>query len=416
LVGREVQKFIPGAFSIFSTYPGTERSQPHAERHEIAGTVLDQARRLNELLDFQSYTAFDKNDPVTPNALKYPRRALQEALSNALAHRDYEMVDPTRVTVFSDRIELTSPGSLPSGVDVSEFQQGRSGAKWRNQSLAWFFSRLQLAQAEGQGIPTILKSMRDEGCPEPRFSVNEARLVCLLPAHPRHALLGDLREAERALALGESQRALQIVQAILDRDRSNARAIRLLAEVQRVKRDPTPLFVHLVALGPLAETLPPPILVEVAEALLIPDAATDHVAMARRLLYVAGRAHMEEREARRLAVAMLRAREYVGALDFVTRQMDAAPDRRRSPSLLQLRGDALLGLAKLCRTTGHDRSLPTMTRERAWRDMRTYLDDAEVALREAEALCGDEGLGNVIRENLIYASKLRGGLRPPRPS
>ncbi len=138
--------------------------------------------------------------------------------------------------------------------------------------------------------------------------------------------------------------------------------------------------------------------------------------MARRLLYVAGRAHMEEREARRLAVAMLRAREYVGALDFVTRQMDAAPDRRRSPSLLQLRGDALLGLAKLCRTTGHDRSLPTMTRERAWRDMRTYLDDAEVALREAEALCGDEGLGNVIRENLIYASKLRGGLRPPRPS
>ncbi len=163
LFGRDVQRFVSGAFSLFSIYPGTDRSGPHAERHEIAGTIIEQARRLNELLDVQSYVAFDKTDLASPNAMKYPKRALYEAMGNALAHRDYELADPTRLTVFSDRIEVLSPGSLPLGVDPTAFREGRADPKWRNQALAWFFSRLQLAQAEGQGIPT--GAMRCWGSP-----------------------------------------------------------------------------------------------------------------------------------------------------------------------------------------------------------------------------------------------------------
>ena len=143
---------------------------PHAERHEIAGTLIEQALRLTELLDVQSYTAFDKNDPRSPTAIKYPRRALYEAMGNALAHRDYELSDPTRITVFTDRIEILSPGSLPFGVDPAAFRAGRAAPKWRNQTLAWFFNRLQFAQAEGQGIPTILRTMREEGCPPPNMT------------------------------------------------------------------------------------------------------------------------------------------------------------------------------------------------------------------------------------------------------
>jgi ATP-dependent DNA helicase RecG len=168
MFGREVQRFIPGAFSLFSIYPGTDRSDVHAERHEIAGNLIEQARRLTELLDVQSYAVFDKNDPTLPNALKYPRRALYEALGNALAHRDYELPDPIRITVFSDRIEVLSPGGLPMGVDPQLFRVGRAEPRWRNQTLAWFFNRLQLGQAEGQGIPTIIRVMREEGSPDPR--------------------------------------------------------------------------------------------------------------------------------------------------------------------------------------------------------------------------------------------------------
>ncbi|MDP2603799.1 MAG: ATP-binding protein [Deltaproteobacteria bacterium] len=184
LFGREPQKFIPGAFSLFSTYPGRDRSDPHAERHEIGGTVLDQARRLTALLAAQATTIFDKEDVANPNKVRYPIRALTEALGNTLAHRDYELYDPVRITAFADRIEFVSPGSLPLGVDPVAFREGRAGPHWRNQVLAWFFNRLGLAQAEGQGIQTMLRIMRQEGCPPPAFEASEVRVGCTLGANP----------------------------------------------------------------------------------------------------------------------------------------------------------------------------------------------------------------------------------------
>jgi ATP-dependent DNA helicase RecG len=204
LFGRSVQRFVPGAFSLFSIYPGTDRSEPHAERHELAGNLIEQASRLTSLLDQQAVTAFDKNDSAHPNTLKYPVRALREVMVNALAHRDYSLVDPTRITAFVDRIEMISPGSLPTGVDPVDFRAGRVAPKWRNQALAWFLSRLQFAQAEGQGIPTVLRTMQEEGCPPPIFETNEARVVCALPAHPRHTMaLAEVERAQRKIRLLE---------------------------------------------------------------------------------------------------------------------------------------------------------------------------------------------------------------------
>ena len=182
LFGRDVQRFVPGAVAFFSTYPGIDRAGRFGTRHEFAGTLLDQARLLLPLLDAQAPVAFDKENALAPNTVRYPRRALHEALVNALAHRDYEDPAPTRVTAFADRIEFDSPGSLPRGVDATQFVEGRASPRWRNQALAWFLMRLQLAQAEGQGIPTILRTMREEGCPAPRFELDPSRVLCVLPA------------------------------------------------------------------------------------------------------------------------------------------------------------------------------------------------------------------------------------------
>jgi ATP-dependent DNA helicase RecG len=185
LFGREPQRFVPGALAVYSTYPGRDRTDPVARRFEIAGTLLDQARRLQELLDAEAVILFDKSDLKAPNAEKYPRRALQEAMVNALAHRDYELFDPVRFTSYQDRIELISPGGLPYGVTLEDLRKGTVTPRWRNQSLAWFLTRLQLAQAEGQGIQTIRSTMKAAGCPPPRFDATEVSVRCVLRAHPR---------------------------------------------------------------------------------------------------------------------------------------------------------------------------------------------------------------------------------------
>jgi ATP-dependent DNA helicase RecG len=185
LFGTEPQRFIPGAVAIYSAYPGIDRTDPFARRHQFAGTLLEQARALQQLLDDEVVTLFDKTNLKLPNAEKYPRRALQEAMVNALAHRDYELVDPTRITSYRDRIEFVSPGPLPAGVALEDLRTRPVSPRWRNQALAWFLSRLQLAQAEGQGIQTIRSAMKASGCPPPTFDASEVSVMCVLRAHPR---------------------------------------------------------------------------------------------------------------------------------------------------------------------------------------------------------------------------------------
>ena len=138
-------------------------------------------------MDTLTYTTFDKTSEK-PNKEKYPKRALQEAVINAIVHRDYEIAEPIRMTVFSDRIEIRSPGTLHWGVDREKFKAGKASPKWRNQSFAYLFNKLRLTQSEGQGIPTIIRTMREEGCPDPVFEIEEESVTCILPANPRYGV------------------------------------------------------------------------------------------------------------------------------------------------------------------------------------------------------------------------------------
>jgi ATP-dependent DNA helicase RecG len=203
LFGRETQRFIPGATSLFSKYPGLDRTEPRAERHELADNLIQQSSRLVSLLENQSHVVYNRLDTKSPNAISYPQRALYEVISNALAHRDYENTNSIRVTVFADRIEIISPGSLPPGTDFEKFREGKASPNWRNQTLCWFFNKLQLAQREGQGISTILRTMREGGCPPPQLEADSHRVLCILPAHPwsRPLLVAKTKDAARRPAV-----------------------------------------------------------------------------------------------------------------------------------------------------------------------------------------------------------------------
>ena len=180
---------FPDAYTSISIYNGIDRSEPTAERHLFTGSIVEQAKRAIELLSAQAYTIFDKTGDK-PNQVKYPVRALQEAMVNAIVHRDYEIFDPIRVTVFSDRIEINSPGTLHWSVDKEKFLAGKASPKWRNQSFAYLFNKLHLAQSEGQGIPTIFRTMQEEGCPKPVFEIGPDSVTCILPANSKYKLFG----------------------------------------------------------------------------------------------------------------------------------------------------------------------------------------------------------------------------------
>jgi ATP-dependent DNA helicase RecG len=242
LFGREPQRFIGGAVSSFSRYPGRDRSEAYSERALLDGTVLTQARQLLDRLSAEAIGVTDKSSGGAANVQKYPVRALQEAVINALVHRDYSARDPVRVVAYVDRVEIWSPGGLDPRIDRDRFVRGDAHPVWRNRALAWVFIKLQLAQSEGQGIPTIQRSLAHEGSAPARFELADESVACVVPAHPRSARVSALLDAEHALAEGRADRALAVLAPLLADDPFNVRTVTLLAAATRATADITPLL------------------------------------------------------------------------------------------------------------------------------------------------------------------------------
>ena len=51
------------------------------------------------------------------------RKVLREALVNAVCHRQYAITGPVRLLLFSDRLEVISPGAPPNGVTEENMQR-----------------------------------------------------------------------------------------------------------------------------------------------------------------------------------------------------------------------------------------------------------------------------------------------------
>ena len=82
--------------------------------------------------------------------------ALREAIINAFVHNDYTREIAPKFEVFTDRIEITSAGSLPEGLSESEFFEGFSVP--RNKELMRIYKDLDLVEQLGSGIPRILET------------------------------------------------------------------------------------------------------------------------------------------------------------------------------------------------------------------------------------------------------------------
>ena len=88
-----------------------------------------------------------------------PRISLEEIVVNALVHRDYFISAPIRVFVFSDRVEVISPGHLPNNLTVENIKAGNSNA--RNPILASFANQILPYRGYGSGILRAIQAYPD---------------------------------------------------------------------------------------------------------------------------------------------------------------------------------------------------------------------------------------------------------------
>jgi len=101
---------------------------------------------------------------------EYPRFSWQEALLNAIAHRDYGVQGAcTEVWLFDDRMEVTSPGGLVPGLSIQELLSLRRVHCSRNPRIMRALVDLGLARDQGEGIPRMFAEMADAFLPQPEI-------------------------------------------------------------------------------------------------------------------------------------------------------------------------------------------------------------------------------------------------------
>ena len=122
---------------------------------------------------------------------KIPEAAFREAIANALIHRVWDVDSQIRVSMFDDRIEIVSPGGLPSGSTEEEYLSGKLSVL-RNRNLANVFYRLGFVEIFGTGI-TRIKQLYVDGLIKPDFEVSENAIKIMLPVFEKNA---DLTEDE----------------------------------------------------------------------------------------------------------------------------------------------------------------------------------------------------------------------------
>ncbi|WP_027066155.1 RNA-binding domain-containing protein [Maribacter sp. Hel_I_7] len=153
------------------------------------------------------------NKAASDRVFNYPFNAIEEALSNAVYHRNYELQDPIEVRILPEAIEIISFNGADPALKQADFDKGIVRARrYRNRRVGEFLKELRLTEGRGTGIPTIVKALKDNGSSEPKFDTNEPERTHFLIELPIHDTFIDVmsKNVEKYVQIAKSLDKLQI--------------------------------------------------------------------------------------------------------------------------------------------------------------------------------------------------------------
>ena len=149
------------------------------DRAEFAGiSMLGQYdKALEKYRQYYQYEVIEGS--VRKKLEKIPERAFREAVANALVHRTWDIKSNINISMFDDKIEIVSPGSLPKGLSKEEYIDGQISVL-RNPIIGNVFFRLGIIERFGTGIHRIFASYKDSKI-KPVITVYENSIKISLP-------------------------------------------------------------------------------------------------------------------------------------------------------------------------------------------------------------------------------------------
>ena len=175
---KEVRRFFSQAY--ITCLLARDPNKVHIlDRKDFNGGIAADIEESMRFIERNTRLAYRIEGLRRQNIPEYPMKALREAITNAVMHRDW-FIEGANVFVelYPDRIEVVSPGSLPKGITMAEL--GHKSIR-RNPLLADLLHRIDFIEKAGTGIRRIQNDAREQDCPLPEFEANSFFTVVFRP-------------------------------------------------------------------------------------------------------------------------------------------------------------------------------------------------------------------------------------------
>ena len=170
---REVRRFFNQAYVTCLLFKGADKLHV-LDRKDFAGGVVADIEDSLRFIERNTRLAYRIEKLQREEIPEYPPAALREAITNAIMHRDwFNEGANVFVEIYADRIEVSNPGGLPTGMLASDL--GYKSVR-RNPLIADLLHRIEFIEKAGTGILRMREAVKSHGSPPPAFESRFADL------------------------------------------------------------------------------------------------------------------------------------------------------------------------------------------------------------------------------------------------
>src|SRR3989338_1296711 len=167
---KEPEKFFPQIEINIAQFDGVEPVKIISHQLIQSDPVSSIEKSLSFLKNNLSKSIQITDKSRRQEKFEYPLEVIREAIVNTIAHRDYFSRDSIQIYLFSNRIEITSPGSLPIGLTKELF--GALSVR-RNPIVYRLLRDYEYVEGLGSGVPRMINGMREQNLKDPVFGIYE---------------------------------------------------------------------------------------------------------------------------------------------------------------------------------------------------------------------------------------------------
>lgn len=208
LFGKDPHRFFLQAEVKCLHLPGTEVYKPFLSYKVYSDNLFEQVdKSVGFVLDIIKQAVIQqKHTPQFKRPFEIPVFAIQEAIVNAVAHRNYNVISGVQIMVFTDRVEVWNSGSLPPELGIDDLKKPHTSFP-ANPFLANALYFADYIQKTGSGTLEMIKQCKAQGAAEPEF-------ILIRNVEFRTILPRDIYTEDVLAKIGLNERQMKAVQHV----------------------------------------------------------------------------------------------------------------------------------------------------------------------------------------------------------